>query len=374
MLVALSLLALALAALYAGMTLVNLMAYRAPPPPGPGIPRVSVLIPARDEEANIGAALDSVLASRGVELEAVVLDDGSSDATAEIVRARAKADPRVRLVEGAPLPPGWIGKQHACWQLSLAARHPLLVYVDADVRLHPDLLSRLAAFVERRGLGLASGFPRQIALSLGERLVIPQILVVLLGYLPLPAARRWRTDPRFAAACGQALAVTREAYDASGGHAAIRGTIHDGIRLARAVREAGHATDLCDLSRLATCRMYDNWADLWNGFSKNAREGMATPRALPVWTLLLGGGHVLPFLLAPLAAALADGRALALCLLAMALAWAAAGAVALRTRAPALSVLLHPLGVTTVLAIQWSALLAGRRGRPAVWRGRSYDL
>ncbi|WP_210528756.1 glycosyltransferase [Rubellimicrobium arenae] len=367
---ALALLALALAALYAGMTFANLRAYAPPPQAGPGQPRVSVLIPARDEETNIGAVLDSVLASRGIELEVVVLDDGSSDGTARIVRAWTARDPRVRLVDGAPLPAGWVGKQHACWQLSLAARHPLLIYVDADVRVHPDALARLAAFMERGRLGLGSGFPRQIALTLGEKIAIPQIFVVLLGYLPLQLARRHATDPRFAAACGQILSVTREAYDTSGGHAALRGTIHDGLGLARAVRSAGFATDLCDLTELATCRMYSTWADLWAGFSKNAREGMATPRALPIWTLLLGGGHILPVLLL----ILADGAAFRIAGLAALLVWAASAAVAARTRASWLSALLHPAGVAVTLAIQWTALLRGRRRSPAVWRGRTYDL
>jgi hypothetical protein len=287
-----------------------------------------------------------------------------------MVEAYAARDPRVRLVEGAPLPTGWVGKQHACWQLSLAARHPLLVFVDADVRVEPEAFACLAALVEAKRLGLASGFPRQITATLGEMIAIPQILVVLLGYLPIPMSRRMPKDPRFAAACGQLLAVTRRAYDASGGHAAIRGTIHDGLRLARAVRRAGFPTDLCDLTGLARCRMYSNWPALWTGFSKNAREGMATPRALPLWTLLLGGGHLLPLLLLPFA----SGAAFGLALTAALLVWGAAGLVAMRSGAPWLSVLLHPAGVAVTLAIQWNALLKGRRRSPAVWRGRTYDL
>jgi hypothetical protein len=366
----LSVLALLLAGLFAAMAVANLRAYRPPPAASGPLPRLSVLVPARDEEGNIGPLLASLLASRGVEFEVVVLDDGSADRTGEVVREVAARDPRVRLIEGAPLPPGWVGKQHACWQLSLAAQEPVLVYVDADVRVAPDALARLAAYVTAGGLGLASGFPRQVTRTLGEVVAIPQIMVVLLGYLPLPMSRRAPTDPRFAAACGQLLAVRRAAYDASGGHAGIRGTIHDGIRLARAVRGAGFGTDLCDLSGLATCRMYSDWAGVWAGFSKNAREGMATPRALPVWTLLLGGGHLLPFLLLPFA----TGAAVWLAALAVALVWGAAGAIAWRTGASPLAVLLHPVGVALTLAIQWNALLAGPRRRPAVWRGRSYDL
>ena len=370
MILGLSLLALALAGLYAAMTAANLRAYRAPPAPGASRPRLSVLVPARDEAANVGPLLDAVLASRGVDLEAIVLDDGSTDGTGDLVRARA--DPRVRVVQGAPLPPGWIGKQHACHQLAREAGAPVLVFLDADMRLAPDALARLAAFVEAGGLGLASGFPRLPTGTLGERLVVPQILVTLLGYLPLPMARRAPTDPRFAAACGQVMAVTRAAYDASGGHEAMRGSIHDGIGLARAVRRAGFATDLCDLTDLASCRMYETWPQVWAGFLKTAREGMATRAALPVWTLLLAGGHVLPIMVAILAAWTGEGRLPAF--LALALLVIARVALAVRTRQGMLAVLLHPIGVCVVLVIQWTALLAGPRRLPAVWRGRSYDV
>lgn len=368
-------LAFGLAAFYAGMTLVNLVVYRAPPEPNPRArpPRISVLIPARDEAANIGAALDAVLANTGVELEVLVLDDGSTDGTGEIVQARAQADRRVRLIEGAPLPPGWIGKLHACWALSRQARRPLMVFLDADVRLEPDALARIAAFMEKEALDFASGFPRQITLTLGEQLAIPQIMVLLLGYLPIPMARR-SNEPGFAVGCGQLIAVRREAYDSAGGHRAIRGSIHDGLNLPRAIRAAGGRTDICDVTEIAACRMYSAWPEVWAGFIKNAREGMAKPVALPIWTFLLGGGHLLPFLVAPVAVFVGNALALWLGLAAVGIVWSARAAVAVKFRQSALSVLLHPLGVAVVLSIQWSALLGGKRRQPAVWRGRTYDV
>lgn len=373
-LVALAMAALLLALLYAVVTIVNLRVYRAPPRPDPAAarPELAVLVPARNEAANIGALLDSVLASEGVDVNVVVLDDGSTDETAQLVAARAAIDPRVRLVAGAPLPRGWIGKQHACWLLSQQTRRPLMVFVDADVRLGPDALARLAGFMNQRRLDLASGFPRQATVGLGEQLVIPQILVLLLGYLPIPIARR-SSAPGFAVACGQLIAVRRDAYLAAGGHHAIRGSMHDGLRLPRAIRAAGGRTDICDVTDIASCRMYRTWPEVWTGFLKNAREGMATPVGLPVWTLLLGGGHIAPFVLAPLALLAGDGRALVLALAALALVSAARAALAVRMRQSPLSVLLHPVGVTLVLVIQWTAFVQGLRGRRAVWRGRVYD-
>jgi hypothetical protein len=370
----LALVALALAGLYAALTFLNAAALRPPAPPAPGaaLPSVSVLIPARDEAANIGDALACVLKGHDIEMEVIVLDDASTDATAAIVHAIAAGDPRVRLISGKPLPPGWIGKQYACWQLARAARNPVLIFVDADVRLSAGAPARIANFLASRGLALASGFPRQRTETLAEVLVIPQILVLLLGYLPLPFARL-SSGVGLAAGCGQLIAVDRDAYMAAGGHRAVAQTMHDGIKLPRTIRRHGGRTDLFDATSLATCRMYAGGAQVWAGFTKNATEGMATSAALPIWTVLLGGGHVLPWLLLP--AALSSGNSFALQSVAAALAMliAARATVAVVARQGALAVLLHPIGVVVMLAIQWSALINAGRGRPARWRGRVYD-
>ncbi|MCC2662365.1 MAG: glycosyl transferase, group 2 family protein, partial [Geminicoccaceae bacterium] len=284
---ALAPLALGLALLPALLTAWNLALYRAPPRSGKGTrPRLSLLIPARDEEAQIGPALRAALESRGVDLEVVVLDDHSSDGTRAVVAALTAADPRIRLELAPPLPPGWSGKQHACQVLAERARHDLLVFVDADVRLAPDALARIAAFMGSREIGLASGFPRQETGTFGERLIVPLIHFLLLGFLPLARMRR-SLQPALGAGCGQLICVRREAYERAGGHAAIRASLHDGLMLPRAFRRAGIMTDLFDATELASCRMYRGLAEVWRGFAKNATEGMARPAALPVWTVLL---------------------------------------------------------------------------------------
>ena len=365
--------AVSLALLYAVLTTINLLAFRPPArAPAGARPSVSLLIPARDEAGKIDAALAHALASEGVDLEVVVLDDGSTDGTGARVHAWAEADRRVRLIHGPPLPRGWNGKQHACWTLSRAATHDILTFQDADVRLAPDALSRLAAYLDHRGLDLVSGFPREVTGSLAEALVIPQIHVLLLGYLPLPFARLFRARG-FAAGCGQLMMLRRPAYEAMGGHSAIRASRHDGVTLPRAARAAGLKTDFVDATPLASCRMYADAGEVWQGFAKNATEGMATPIALPVWTVLLGGGHVLPFLLVPMAEVAGEAEALRLAALAVALVWGARMMLAARVGQSPLSVLLHPIGVVLVLAIQWSALAAAWRGQPQSWRGRSYD-
>lgn len=357
-LAALSLLCAALPALLA---IVNLLVYRTP---GPGTPaRLSVLVPARNEEANIGAIAANVLASTGVELELLVLDDGSTDRTREILAGIH--DPRLRVLEGAPLPPGWSGKQHACAELARHARFEFLVFVDADVRLAPDGLARMAGHMQRHPrLGLASGFPRQITRTWSEILLLPLIHVMLLGYLPMPLGMVLRA-PGLGAGCGQLFIARADAYARAGGHAAIRASRHDGLKLPRAFRASGVQTGLFDATAIASCRMYDSAAALWEGLTKNATEGMATPAGLPVWTALLGLGQVLPLPLLALRPGAVECAALA-CSYGMRL------LLAIRFRQSLPGVLLHPLSVASLLVVQWASLLRALRGRPSTWRGRAY--
>src|ERR1700761_5939182 len=189
---------------------------------------ISVLIPARNEERVLGESLGSLLRSRGLKLEILVLDDGSTDRTADIVRAFAAQDPRVRLLSGVPLPPDWNGKQHACHVLAQQASSDVLCFLDADVRLAPEALVSMTAFLQRTGADLVSGFPRQVTRTPLEYLLLPLIHFVLLSYLPLAAMRAFRA-PGFAVGCGQFLMARRAAYRACGGHTAIRATMHDGI-------------------------------------------------------------------------------------------------------------------------------------------------
>ncbi len=343
----------------------------APAPPGTPPPRVSLLIPARDEETSIRAALEAALASTGVELEIVVLDDGSTDRTAEIVRSFAARDARVRLESAPPLPAGLRGKPHACAVLAEKASYEILAFQDADVRLAPDGLARAAAFLESTGAGLVSGFPRQETGTFLEVVLIPLMHWVLLGFLPIDRMRQSR-HPAYGAACGQLLLAKRSAYEVAGGHRAIAAYVHDALKLARSFRAAGFATDLFDATPIATCRMYESAPQVWEGLAKNATEGMGSPAGIVPWTLVLGLGQVAPPIL--LGLGLATGApiwVLALAALALTAGWAARSAAASRFRQPLLGAFLHPLGIALFLAIQWHALVRHVAGKPAVWKGRA---
>lgn len=337
---------------------------------------ISVLIPARNEERVIGASIASLLASRGVQIEIVVLDDGSTDRTAEIVRGFAVQDARVRLRPSPPLPGGWNGKQHACHALAAVARFNILCFLDADVRLEPEALACMSSFLRRSGSQLVSGFPRQETESPLECLLLPLIQFVLLSYLPL-AGMRALAAPGFAVGCGQFLMVRRDAYQKTGGHSQIRTTMHDGLLLPQLFRRHGLRTDLADLTHLASCRMYHNAAEVWRGLAKNATEGMAAPARILPFTLLLLCGQILPLLLAlslALTPSLYREQERTLILVALAASFVPRLLSVWKYRQSLFSALLHPLGVAVLLGLQWYALLRKLAGQQVTWKERAYRL
>ncbi len=249
----------------------NVALLRRPPADPPPVTRpVTVVVPARNEEQQIGGCLAALLDQRGVpDLCIVVVDDGSTDRTAAVVRA--VVDPRVRLVPAPPPPPGWLGKPHAC-ATGVAAAAPaddgVLVFVDADVRLFPDAIAGAVAVLAERGLDLVSPWPRPVAHGVAERLVQPLATWLWATSLPLRVAERSRR-PSLAAANGQFLMVGRRGYERAGGHAAVRGEVLEDITLLRAVKRAGGRGVPIDGSRLAACRMYDGWPALRDGYAKS---------------------------------------------------------------------------------------------------------
>ena len=359
------------AAVPAVLYLWNSFLFREPPEmsDAPKLPPVSVLIPARNEEFGIAACLESVLASRHVEFEVIVLDDHSTDRTAEIVREIAAKDSRLRLESAPPLPEGWCGKQAACFALSKLAQHDVLTFLDADVRLEPNALARMSLFLQQSGSALVSGFPRQETLTFLEKLLIPLIHWVLLCWLPLWGMRHFRSSA-FGAGCGQWFMTTRAAYEKVGGHAAVKSSLHDGLTLPRAYRKAGFLTDICDATNLATCRMYRSGSAVWNGLSKNAREGMAATGQIGFWTVVLLCGQVLPWLL--LVTIWDEVNVLWLAVLAIAATAATRTGMTTRFRQSFWSEALHPVAILLLIAIQWYAIFRAVIGRPVGWKGRKH--
>lgn len=332
---------------------------------------VSVIIPARNEAGNIGAAVRGLLAQEYPNLEVLVVDDQSEDGTAQVALEAAQGDPRLRLLPGQALPTGWLGKNWACHQAALQARGEVLIFTDADVRWKPGAVAALLAVMEKTGVDLLAVWPWQITQTWGERLVVPMMTFTVLSYLPELAVRKM-AQPSLAAATGQCLAFGREAYEKIGGHEGVRGNVLDDMGLAWNIKRAGLRMGQALACGLIETRMYDGWAAVRAGFAKNILAGhggkplLLLASAVFHWTLFL-----LPWLwLAvglfvpdkPAGWALLPGVALLLALGIRALTAVAAGN-------RLVDALLLPVSTILMTIIAAQAMLWHRRGG-ATWKGR----
>ena len=342
-------------------TAVNARLLRRPPAAGGAAELVSVLVPARDEAARIGASVTAVLRSEGVDLELLVGDDGSTDRTADVARQAGAGDPRLRVLVGAPLRQGWLGKPHACARLAMHARGTVLVFLDADVVVAPDGLARTVGLLRESGLDLVSPYPRQVAGSAAERLLQPLLQWSWLTFLPLRLAERLAA-PSLTAANGQLLACDTAAYRATGGHAAVHDQVVEDVALARAFKRAGYRAVVADGTDVATCRMYEGWPQVRDGYSKSLWAAFGSPAGAGVAAGLLAWLYLLP----PAAWLLRRSRAGAL-----GYAAAVAGRVvaARRTGGRAQDAPAHPVSVALLLALLARSLRDRRAGRLS-WKGR----
>ena len=265
---------------------------------------VSVLIPARNEAAHILTTIRSVLAQNGIEhLEIIVLDDGSTDRTAELVRQMR--DPRLTLIAGSngPLPQGWLGKPWACARLGDVATGDILIFVDADVYLEPDALLGSIALLRTHGFSLISPYPRQLAITWAERLVQPLLSWSWMALMPL----RWGEHshrPSLSSANGQFMVFDARAYRAIGGHGAVRGEVIEDIELMRAMKVSGRTATVVDGSSIASCRMYSSASGVIDGYTKSLWTAFNGPLGSAAVNTLLLTAFVAP----PISLLLARGR------------------------------------------------------------------
>ena len=353
----------ALSAVGTAHQLVNQRRLRRPPDePPPVTSTVSLLVPARDEAHRIGPTIESLLAQRGLaDVEILVLDDGSTDGTAQVVGAVAGADARLRVLTGTPPPPGALGKPHACAQLAAAAGGETLVYVDADVVLAPHAVAAAVAVLRGpRPLDLLCPWPRQMSAGLLGRLVQPLLAWSWLTTLPLRVAER-SARPSMAVANGQFLLVDAVALARAGGWQSVSGAVLDDIGLARAVRAAGGRTGVADGSALATCRMYATGRELSDGYRKSLWAAFGPP----VGSLAVATALAIVYVL-PGAAALTGSR-----IGALGYAAAVAGRLSVhRWSGRPWDAVAHPLSVVALLGLLASSWAGHLRGTLR-WKGRT---
>jgi chlorobactene glucosyltransferase len=335
---------------------------------------VSVIIPARNESAVIETVVTSVLASAYQPIEVVVVDDRSTDDTAARVAGLARRDRRLRLLRGRELPQGWYGKPWACLQGYQAARGELLLFTDADTRHAPELLGRAVGALRESGVDLLTIAPQQRCETFWERIVMPQIWLLLgLRYQPerVNGSRRLRD----VIANGQFILMPRSSYEAVGTHEAVRGEVAEDLALAQAVVRRGGRLHFAFAERLMETRMYHGLGPLIEGWSKNVYLGGR--RSFPEEPVLRALVPVILalafcFWLAPPAAAVLG--ALSGALAPAAIAAAVLGAlfwclICFGMRIPPAYGLGYPLGAAMALYI---AIRSTLRGRRVEWRGRTY--
>lgn len=337
----------------------------------PFFPRFSTLVPARNEEANIGPCVRSLLTQQYPDFQVIVLDDESSDGTWQVLVTLAARDSRLRVLRGKPLPDGWVGKSWACHQLVQAADSELLLFTDADTRHHPQTLLNAAAALIAEEADLVTAFPKQDVISWAERLAIPVLPWSILSFLPLGLAYRLRT--RFlSAAIGQFMLFRRDAYEQIGGHAAVRQHTIDDVALGRSIKAHRLRLRLVYGGSRIRCRMYENLYQVYEGLTKNLFGIFENnvPVFLFIW-LWLAVVFLEPLVVLVLAATGATMSELSLGLAAAAVAlslllWAVS---TWRFGFPLYLVFMYPLTILFAVTIALSSMVLTISGR-STWKGR----
>jgi chlorobactene glucosyltransferase len=267
-------------------------------PSGPqsSIPRVSVLIPARDEERRIGQTVRALLAQTYPALEIVVVNDRSTDGTAAILAGFA--DDRLRVVTGEEPPPGWLGKPWALHEAAAHARGELLLFMDADIHYEPEGIAAAVAYLERSGVPMIALLPRLEMHGFWEHLAMPNLATMAFSVMPLWLANRTRSRV-LAIGGGPGNLVFRADYEAVGGHEALKDSVVDDVALARLLRGGGRRTEMVRADDLVSVRMYHGLREVVDGFTKNTftvfGRSYVAMVAVVLFSLIV---HVLPYALA----------------------------------------------------------------------------
>ena len=345
-------------------------------------PLISICVPARNEEKNIRACVDAILAQTYPNFELIVLDDRSADSTPEILRALASQTDKLKIIHGSDLPSGWAGKPHALYQASAVAKGDWLCFVDADTFLAPDAVSSCYVKAVETGADLFTIMTKQITGTFWEKTVMPLVLTALsVGFSP-----RNVNDPtkRDAVANGQFILIRRNIYDAIGGHERVKDQIVEDKAISEQVKWNGYRLIVADGMQVASTRMYTSLASMWEGWTKNIYLGLRDQRGLmllgvfgafvsviaalfmPAWPLLgfywfsRGGGWM----------------AVAVVIESLVL-WSVLiyvrAEVAHKMNIPRWYALTTPLGAAIFAAMMFTSAWKVLSGQGVTWRGRRYN-
>lgn len=337
-------------------------------------PLISVLVPARNEEENIGNCLESLRSQDYPNFEVVVLDDNSRDNTAAIITEYARRDNRIRMVSGKPLPDDWAGKPFACQQLAEEAKGSWLLFVDADTTHASHMLRSVLALAMRLNTSMLSGFPRQITRSLPQKIVVPVIYFILVGLVPMWWIHRSRS--RMASvAIGQFFFFSRDEYWRIGGHEVVKSRILEDIWMGIEVARARGRHVAVDLSSVVSCDMYPTSLAMWHGLVRCIYSVVAiSPVLLLVIFVFVVFVYIAPFywlwngfFMSP-TPLIWRATVISQVVMILLIRWL----IDARFKAPSLSVWCHPLGIGYLIVSVFYASWRWWVGAGVSWKEREY--
>lgn len=344
------------------------------------LPFVSILIPARNEEGNIRSCVESLLKQNYPDYEVIVLNDSSEDRTGEILGGLQNKYPMLKILQGKLLADGWTGKTYACKQLSEEAKGTWLLFTDADTTHNPESLRFAVSIALVRNTDLLTVFPKMIMKSFSEKLLMPMLFFTAFVLLPFYFVDK-KGFTKFAIGVGPFMLFKKSAYDKIGGHDSVKNAIVEDVWLSRKIKEHGLRLAAADGQNMCSVRMYRNFKDIWNGFSKNIFAGFnfSAPALFTVnfMYLIL---FFMPFLflinavLNYQAGLTLTGLTLALAFIQVIILFLIRILLTLKFKLGFISTLLHPLGALIVPVIAFNSWRWIAAGKGSKWKGRIYQI
>lgn len=339
-------------------------------------PKISVLVPARNEETSIGRLVESLLKQDYPKYEVIVLNDNSSDRTGEILNGFLKIPTVVlKVIDGVELPAGWVGKNWACHQLFKAATGELLLFTDADTAYEPEALSSAERFLHENDVDFFSVVPFQEVGTWSEKLVIPFLYYLFIAYLPNEFVLK-RRDVKYSAANGQFMFFKKTVYETVGGHETVKNNIVEDIFLARLLKTKGYKIALPNAVEIVRCRMYRNFSEVFKGFSKNYFAAMEYNLfVMSAFLLHLFALYIAPLIFVAVALITSDFSIFAfwLPLSHILLAGIIRFIASVQFKMPAVQAFLHPASVLMVMIIGINSVRWAFSKKGSEWKGRTYS-
>jgi len=338
-------------------------------------PLMSILIPARNEEENIKRCIISLTKQDYENIEILVLDDNSIDDTARMVLELSQKDPRIKLYSGGPLKKGWLGKSYACWQLSKYAKGDYLIFTDADTLHFPNSISSSVACLLRYNLDALSVFPKEITVTLHERMIVPFGKYMILSFVPLYLIRKSKSV-LFCTAIGQFMLFKREVYKKIGGHKSIKSKVIEDIMLSKQVKRCGYKFMIFDGRSSLYCRMYKNFREVVRGHSRTIFAAFDyNIYIITIAIILMSAIFLFPFIML-LVGILFDWPAILINLIILQIIIILIPKIifSIRFKCKAVDIILHPISMVYLIYIAINSIFNTKIGMGVNWKGRIYDV